>query len=182
MSNGVDIVILAEDERHRMLLRRHLRKRGYTHHKIRDCAWFPAFQTPCLSFVKSEYPRQVESLRNKAHRVTSALIVVVDADDLTIGGRLSELDKLLSSAGQTQRSGTEHIAIVVPRRNIETWMYFLGGEKVDEETDYKPRCRNFDNGTSASQFASATWPLTNLPDDSPASLKYACASELSRLP
>ncbi len=182
MSNGVDVIILAEDERHRMLLHRHLRKRGYTHHKIRICGWFPQFETPCLSFVKSEYPKQVEALRNKSHCVTSALIVVVDADDLTIDERLSELDKLLTSAGQTQRASTEHIAIVVPRRNIETWMYFLSGEKVDEETDYKSQCRNFDNGTSAQQFASATWPKPNLPYDSPPSLKHVCESELPRLP
>ncbi len=182
MSKGVDIIILAEDERHRMLLYRHLRKRGYTPHKIRICEWFPKFQTPCLSFVKSEYANEVNAMRHKAHRVTGALIVVADADDLTVGERLQEFDKLLADAGQAKRGNIEHIAIVVPKRNVETWMYFLSGEQIDEETDYKPKCRNFDNGVSASQFASATWPLANLPDNSPASLKYVCESELTRLP
>lgn len=182
MSSGVDIVILAEDERHRMLLYRHLKKRGYPTRKIRFCSWFPNFQTPCLSFVKYEYPKEVEALRRKAHRVTSALLVVIDADDLTVDERLNELDLLLTNAGHATRAVTEHIAIVVPKRNIETWMYFLSGADVDEETNYKPHCRSLNNGDIATEFASATLSKADLPPNSPPSLMRACESELPRLP
>lgn len=120
MSSGVDVIILAEDKRHQMLLYRHLRKRGYTPHKIRICQCAPPFETSCLLFVKEQYPNEVRALRHKAHRVKSALLVVVDADDLTVEERLHELDERLAHAGIERRRNDEHIAIVVPRRNIET--------------------------------------------------------------
>ena len=182
MSSGVDVVILAEDERHRMLLHRHLRKRGYTHHKIRICPCAQPFETSCLLFVKQQYPNEVQALRDKAHRVTGALLVVVDADDSTVEERLHEMDELLSAAGKGQRADNEHIAIIVARRNVETWMFYLAENTVDEEADYKPRCRSFDNGEFATKFANFTWPRRELPIDCPSSLRYACEAELPRLP
>jgi hypothetical protein len=182
MSSGADVVILAEDERHRMLLHRHLRKRGYSHHRIRIAPWFPNFTTPCLSFVKAEYPHQVQSLRDKAHRVTSALFVVADADDATVAERLRDLDDLLPASGKARRGDDEHIAVVVARRNIETWMFFLAGNEVDEESDYKPQCRSFDNGEYARRFADFTWPRRELSANCPPSLRHACEAELTRLP
>lgn len=182
MSSGVDVVILAEDVRHRKLLHRYLIKRGYTYHKIRVCQWRPAFETPCIKFVKERYPNEVQALRSKAHRVTGALLVVVDADQLEVEARLGEMDDLLTAAGKHRRHEDEHIAIVVPRRNIETWMFYLAGNAVDEETDYKPRCNRLDNGEIATRFAAFTWPRRPLPADCPPSLQYACEVELPHLP
>jgi hypothetical protein len=182
MSSGVDVVILAEDERHRMLLHRHLRKRGYTHHKIRICPWWPRFETPCLSFVKAEYPNQVQALRDKSHRVTAALLVVADADDKALAERLSEMDDLLDAAGKLRRQPDENIAVVVAKRNIETWMFFLEGNKVDEETDYKSRCRSLDNGATTLAFANLSWPRQPMSEDCPPSLQHACEVELPWLP
>lgn len=182
MSSGVDVVILAEDVRHRKLLHRYLIKRGYTYHKIRVCQWRPDFETPCIKFVKEQYPNEVEALRAKAHRVTGALLVVVDADELLVEARLREMDDLLSSVGKERRSADEHIAIVVPRRNVETWLFYLAGNVVNEETDYKPQCRSFDNGEYATKFAGFTLPRRDLPADCPPSLRYACEVELPRLP
>ena len=36
-----------------------------------------------------------------------------------------------------QRRTDEHIAVLVPKRNIETWIVYLQGISVDEESDYK---------------------------------------------
>ena len=182
MSKGVDVVILAEDVRHRKLLRKYLRRRGYSHHKIRDCPWFPKFQTPCLSFVKVEYPLQVQALRDKAHRVNAALLTMVDADEKTVEQRIEELDALLIADGKVRRANNENIAIVVARRNVETWLFFLADNEVDEETNYKPRCASFKDGEIALNFAHLLWPRSELPPDCPPSLRHACEIELPRLP
>ena len=179
---GVDVMILAEDKRHEMLLYRHLLSRGYTRHKIRICPWFPKYQTQGLPFVRAEYELQVQALRDKAHRVNAALLVMVDADDETVEQRLQELDALLFAADKPRRADEENIAIVVARRNVETWFFFLDGNAVDEETDYKTRCRAFKNGEFALKFANLSWPRGELPPDCPPSLRHACEIELLRLP
>ena len=182
MNKGVDVVILAEDVRHRKLLRKYLRRRGYSHHKIRECPWFPKFQAPCLSFVKAEYPLQVQALRDKAHRVNAALLTMVDADEKTVEQRIEEFDALLVADGKTRRADNENIAIVVARRNVETWFYFLEGNDVDEETNYKPLCGSLKNREFALKFAHLSWPRGELPRNCPPSLRRACEIELPKLP
>lgn len=182
MSRGVDIVILAEDERLRMLLRRYLIKLGYTHHKIRELlpSVFSRFETSCLLWVQEEYPDQVQAMRDKARHITTALIIGIDADEETVAARLSEMNDLLKVAGIKRRGGNEHIAIVVARRNVETWMYYLEGNSVDETTDYKPLCKNLDNRKSALKLANLLREST-LPSDVPASIQKA-RDELHRVP
>ena len=90
------------------------------------------------------------------------------------------MDDLLAATEQERRNLNEHIAIVVPRRNVETWLFYLAGNVVDEETDYKPRCNSFDNGAYATKFAGFTVPRRDLPVDCPPALRYACEVELPR--
>jgi len=40
----------------------------------------------------------------------------------------------------------------VPRWHIETWLLFLGGRAVDEETDYKKQAHDIDVKASAREF------------------------------
>lgn len=182
MSQPAEIWILAEDVRHRKLLRRHLRKRGYAHRTIHDVPWFPTYLTPCLKFVREQYPVEVKALRAISTRRSGALIVVADADNETVDERINDLENHLSSSGETRRASSEPIIIVVPRRNIETWMHYLEDNTVDEETDYKPLCKTLDNGESARKFADFTWPRRPLPENCPPSLRHACEVELRRLP
>ena len=56
--------------------------------------------------------------RAKANHQRIALIVVIDADLDTVARRQQQLDETL---GESSRQPVERIALVVPRRNIETW-------------------------------------------------------------
>jgi len=60
------------------------------------------------------------------------VVTVADADNLTVQDRKIEFDAALKADGQKPRQPDEPIAVVVPRRQIETWILHLRGEHVDE--------------------------------------------------
>ena len=95
----------------------------------------------------------MEGLRVKLLHSTVVLVVVADADNLTVAERIAVLDAKLVEASQPTRRSDEPIFFVIPRRNIETWIYYLVGDAVDEETDYKSRCTSsmVDNAVPAFQ-------------------------------
>jgi hypothetical protein len=57
----------------------------------------------------------------------------------------------------------DRLLVLVPTRNIETWLYLIEhGTAVDETTDYKPRCRAVKPGKLGRRLA-ATCPTLQLP-------------------
>lgn len=179
MSQAAQVFVLAEDVRHRMLIRRHLRKEGYSFHRINEVPWAPKYETPCLKFVLEELAVQVQAIRAK--HSTYALIAVVGADDLTVVERIVELEKRLMDSGQLPRQVGEAIAFVVPKRNVEAWLHFLEGNTVNETTDYKPLCRNLDDGECARKFADFVAARSFAPP-CPTSLDYTSTVELPKIP
>ena len=86
-------------------------------------------------FVLDQYPVQVKALRSTPH-VSAAFISMIDADDRTVEQRKLEHNNVLTESGQEHRDDAEKIAILVPRRNIETWIHHLLGEVVNEQDSY----------------------------------------------
>ena len=92
-------------------------------------------------FVVARFAGEVQIARRKRHE-NDALVVVVDGDRLKMQRRLRELDKQLAAEGLAQRGRDENVLIVVPTRNVETWELWLCGQRdLDEDQDYKVRCR-----------------------------------------
>lgn len=132
MSKPSRVIVLLEDDRHKMLVRRYLTRRGFREHEIRIQQVGPAV---C---VLRRFATEVSAYRNRQARVQTALIVVIDADTGTVQQRLRQLDEALGDSGKPPVDvRTEKIARLVPKRNIETWILCLNGYDVDEETDYK---------------------------------------------
>ena len=181
LSQAAQIVILAEDVRHRKIINRYLRSKGYSPHQIRIL--LPDVlhrQTAGLTFIRTEYAIQIKALREVLTKRSTYLIVVADADDGTFEDRITDLDARLTAFSQPNRSEAEPILLIVPRRNVETWMYFIAGNSVDEETDYNPQCRSFDDGQWAANFVK--FARNPLPQSCPDSLRRACQTELPRIP
>ena len=130
-----EIVILVEDERHANFIRRHL-EREHSPRKFRVNK-SPRGQGSAEQYVRAQYPLEVKEYRNRASRRRAALVVVTDADTLTVAARAVQLGQCLTESGQRERGNDEAIALLIPRRHIETWILCLNGETVDETTDYK---------------------------------------------
>jgi hypothetical protein len=95
-----------------------------------------------------------------AARAAIGLLVHVDADTRTVAERHSHLAAALAESRQSPRGEREAIAVLVPKRNIETWVYALDeglaskhGVTLDEETDFRKLERQRACASAAAVFA-----------------------------
>jgi hypothetical protein len=79
----------------------------------------------------------VNAYRARSAKANSALVVVIDSDTEPIQRRQRQLRDALAKIDLPERASGEAIVHLIPKRNIETWVLFLNGRKVDEETDNK---------------------------------------------
>jgi hypothetical protein len=144
-------IVLGEDHAHVNFVRRWLLSEGISARQIRQKAVAAdATGDGGEKYVRQQFPTEVQSYRARANHQRIALIVVIDADLDTVAQRQRQLDETLD---ESPRQPAERIAVVVPRRNIETWLTVLldPSTAVDEGTDFKHRFR----GRSAEACASA---------------------------
>jgi hypothetical protein len=135
-SRRVSIVVLCEDQQQGVFLRRFLLGFGVDARGIR-VQTSPAGAGSAEQYVRREYPCEVNAYRNREKRVQTRLIVVVDADQLTVDERHAQFTGELANQNVPPRADRDLISIVVPKRNIETWIRHLLGNPTDEATDYQ---------------------------------------------
>ena len=134
-------------------------------------------------WVRERFAVEVEGCRRRRARAETALIVVIDADNLLVQERLAQLDRKLDEAQADRvRPDAEQIARLVPKRNIETWILCLNDVSVDEETDYKRTRNEWTTLISSGRETLYDWtrPNAQLPASSVSSLQLGVA-ELKRL-
>ncbi len=134
MNRPSQVVILAEDLRTERFVRYFLKRLKYNERDLR------AIQVPQGSaeqFVRQQYPKELRAMRQR--RATTVLVVVVDADNYSVGQRLGQLAMALSKQSIPAPRDGECVVLLVPKRNIETWILNLVGNAVNETDEYKPR-------------------------------------------
>ena len=136
MSKKVQIVVLCEDAQTFSFARKYLLSKGFDDHKIRARISPPA-RGSAYSFVLHEFPLELQEMRKAS--VERKLLAILDED-----GRedhsLSSFEKECINVGVAFRAQDEPAAILIPKRNIETWLMFLSDEKpVREDFDYKEK-------------------------------------------
>ncbi len=89
-----------------------------------------------LVLLCENYAAEVRALRAKRH-IARALVVALDQDTRSAGERELEPANALSAAGLDPRAVDEPVIHVIPARNIETWLTYLGGGTVDETAEYQ---------------------------------------------
>lgn len=130
-----DIVILGEDNGHDNFVRHHLKRRKFNDRQLR---FIPRKQIGSgAQFVLQRYADEVKTYRRQANHLSCALLTVIDADRNEVQQVCRSLDNRLREAGVASRKDNDRIAILIPKRNIETWTVYLQDVSVDEETDYK---------------------------------------------
>lgn len=133
-------MILVEDMEQQNLIFRFLERcnRRITY---RDCRFEkPAKQSGGSGeqFVRNQYPVEVKEHRRRTGKGASALLVtMVDADKETTQFRARQLSDALEAANLKGRGAEELIAVLIPRRHVETWIRALLGNRVIEKNDYK---------------------------------------------
>jgi len=177
-SSRVYAIVVLEDDRHAMLVRRYLKKRGMGE---RDMRIERSPSGDAKVWVRKTFVKEVNVYRGR--HAKTALIVVIDADTHTVQERWRQLDQALEDGGK-QRVDVEHeqIARLVPKRNVETWILCLNEQAADEDTDYK-RTRHEWNDLippAAETLFQWTRPKADLPTRCIDSLRSG-VTELNRL-
>jgi hypothetical protein len=135
-----NVVILVEDMEQQNLIFRFLERCRRTI-RYRECRFETAAKRAGGSgeqFVRKQYPVEVKEYRRRIGKGASALLVtMIDADKETTQFRAKQLSDALQAAELDQRAAGEAIAILIPKRHVETWIRALRGLPVDEQTDYK---------------------------------------------
>lgn len=171
--NYTEIVLLCEGKQDEVFMRRFLTGNGVHRHRVRVRP-YPAGQGSGSQFVQEEYSKEVFEHRRRANRMNIALIVMQDCDTRTVDERRKTLEQ------SAAREPNERIALLFPKRNIETWIRFLtDGEAVDETQRY-PKLRGRESECHAAADRLASKDEYRLTPDVPDSLRAACA-EVQRI-
>jgi len=131
------VQVLCEDTQQWVFLRRFFLKRGIPAQKIRSNI-SPSGRGAGCKYVIDNLPKEVRWYRSNANKLRCCLVVAIDSDvSETVQKRKSEIEKALTDAGESMIDRTERVALLVPRRNVETWICFLLGQEVNEEAEYR---------------------------------------------
>ena len=175
---GVQVVILCEDQQQECFIRRFLILRNYDPHRfyVRRPG---AGRGSAEQFVREEFPRELKAYRSRSNRYSTCLVVGTDADRLSVEERVRSFLKACTDSGIPPREEGEQVCFMVPKRNVETWLAYLRGEPVDEETEY----RKYDRPSDCQQDVESLDEMCRqrrLRPDPPPSLSYVC-EEFRRL-
>jgi len=132
--NYTQVVVLCEDRQHWVFAYRFLTQSGVHARRIR-AAVSPSGQGSGEQYVREQYPIEVAEQRKRAARLNSALIVIQDCDTRTLESRLATLEQSVA------RVPNDRIALLFPKRNIETWIHFLADGEAVNEVDRYPKLR-----------------------------------------
>jgi hypothetical protein len=130
----VRVVVLFEDQAQECFLRHLARRLGLRPLRFENCQ--------NKAGVLQRLGREVDALRERSFQKNLGLVVVIDADDKGLEARVTELlARIEADTGAGGRGAAEHIALVVPAREIENWYVHLcvpDARPIDETRDYKP--------------------------------------------
>ncbi len=139
MTGRVRVRVLCEDTQHATFAHRVLKGLKVQAHDIRIIK-NPGGEGAGEQFVRERYSQELEAHRVAKARRRAVLLVVIDADTRTVAATKQQLAEALEAGGQPARGPEEAVAILVPRRNIETWLHALeDGGGASEETRYTKR-------------------------------------------
>jgi hypothetical protein len=151
-------------------VRRYLILRGIESRRIRGNV-APQGRGAGVQHVITNYPVEVKSLRSRSY-LHAGLVVVVDADASSVEERLRQLENALVQDRQYGRSDNERIALLSPKRNVETWIFHLLGNRATEEDNYQRRVSTSDTKNAVAAFADVC--LRKAAEISLSSLRHAC--------
>lgn len=131
---GVRMTILCEDRQQDAFVRRFLEKLGFHHREIRVPP-YPKGSQSAEQWVRECFSDELRAYRSKKGE-NIGLIVITDADAMTVKERIKSLDDQCTQNRVLPRQPQERVVFIIPKRNIETWLAYLRGESVNETTSY----------------------------------------------
>lgn len=134
----VQFVLVCEDQQHEAFGRRLLKRMGLVADKYQlRTEVSPYGRGAGDQFVRDTYVAELDAGR-RVH-VERTLVVIIDGDRYGVSERLRSLNEACGRRGVAKRSSADKVVIFVPTWNIETWLAYLDGEKIDEGLKSYPK-------------------------------------------
>ncbi len=169
--SGVRIILLCEDSQTDTFVRRFLKRRNFQGRDI-DTRPLPAGRQSGEQWVRERYPDELKAIREIQN---AYLIVVTDADRNSTAERRAQLDAACDEKQVPRRGDGDRVLVIVPRRNIDTWLHYLGGGTAVDETVRHPRLRRESRCvTHANVLYRMCHETQRLDEDAPPSLRESC--------
>lgn len=172
----VEVVLLCEDEQSACFARRFLKELGYKAWQLRE-EKPPLGKGSGEQWVRERMPIELRAMRD-AH--SKALIVMTDSDAMGAQERAETLRRKCLDEGVEWRRADEAVLLIIPARNIETWLAWLRGESVDETQTYRKYASESDCRDQARELVGMC-RSGKLRQPAPSSLVTAC-EEWNRMP
>lgn len=166
----VRITLLCEDSQTDAFVRRFLKHRNFSPRDFRTLS-LPAGSQSGEQWVRERYPDELRAIRAARG---AYLIVVTDADRNSTEARCAQLEAECDRQGIRRRNDADPVLVIVPRRNIETWLAYLGGTDVNECDLYRKLPRQRDCAEHARHLYAMCHEAQRLRDPAPPSLREAC--------
>jgi hypothetical protein len=181
-SRRVGITLLCEDSQHEAFIRRFLKKMGWETQGMR-VEKNPAAKGAAEQWVRDLFPTELTNHRQRNKRARSVLIAMIDADNKSVVDRIKEFEEVCKGRNVPFRSNNECAAFAIPKRNIETWIRYLSGEKVceDENKSYSSKLTRERLCDPAVKNLVRLCQTAGLPSDAPDSLLAACEEYATRI-
>jgi hypothetical protein len=177
MTRKVEILVYCEDSQQEAFIRRFLKMKNYPRNKI-DVHKSPRGKGSAEQWVLNQFVNALNNYRKR--KVDHKIVFIRDADTLTLNDRIRQFESACRLAGIQPRQPNEKIALILPRRNIETWFEYLNGATVDETTVYRKYDRAGDCFINVRALVDMC-DRQNLRQSAPPSLENACDEFKNRL-
>jgi hypothetical protein len=162
MSKGpTHIFVLVEDKEQQNLVRHFITRSGLSTPRFEP---LPNGRGSGEQYVRRKFPDLLKKVGSSlGHSVSAIAIVMIDADAATVPAKRAQL--------VGQQNSPSDLVLLIPKRNVETWIGALNGHTVDEQTNYK---RQYSDAALIKQAAGTlydwTRPNIQIPTSSPPSL------------
>lgn len=137
-----NIIVLCEDQEQQNLIRRYLGCLNLKNLSQKNPRYLSTLgKDGCGSqYVRKQFPKQVAMCRGTLGKKTKCLLIVMtDADNLTVKSREQTLYGELKSVNLTAVTNDEPIVILIPKWQIETWIKCLLGIPMREDDQFSDR-------------------------------------------
>ena len=179
------VIVVCEDIAQEKPIRAWLEELGYnSKHEVRFIPHAEAHlgKTRNNGWVERMFASHARQQRSRVTRMQCSLVICTDADEKPVSTVEGLLEARLVADSQPMRSPNENVALLIPKRHIETWLAFLVGEHVNEKTEYKNTMKRLDESVASKTFALvASSKAPRLPTEPP-SLQQALDNECPRIP
>jgi len=147
MPSRAGVVVLVEDVAQQNLIRRFLERCGST--VVRWCPLAKSVGGSGTKYVADQFPEELRWAKGRT--AATLLVVMTDADNLSTAQRRAQLGNVAAD---------DPVAILIPKRHVETWLGALNNQAVDEQTNYHTHTSQFSSVAEIRAAALALFAIT----------------------